>query len=360
MTRAREQQISLSDTPYYHCINRCVRRAFLCGEDRFSGQNYDHRKQWIVDQIKHLSSVFAIDVCAYAVMSNHYHVVLKVDVEKLASWSDDEVLHRWRRLFKGNFLVDRYLNNQVLTEAELNVVRQTADLWRARLQDISWYMRCLNESIARQANREDEVKGRFWEGRFKSQALLDEQALLSCMMYVDLNPIRAGLAKTPETSEFTSIYERIQAMSVLAGGQRDGGDSDVQGVGYEADNRGGEFNLQAEQGACSDGGEDIATPLQAFSDQVDRDHRDKAIPFTYRDYLELLDWTGRVIRSDKRGSIPQHLQPILTRLGIDSGEWWVKQVVHFRRRYASYVGSADHLQQVSQQLGQRWVKGQAA
>jgi len=120
MTRAREQQISLSDTPYYHCINRCVRRAFLCGEDRFSGQNYDHRKQWIVDQIKHLSSVFAIDVCAYAVMSNHYHVVLKVDVEKLASWSDDEVLHRWRRLFKGNFLKDRYLNDQVLTEAELN------------------------------------------------------------------------------------------------------------------------------------------------------------------------------------------------------------------------------------------------
>jgi REP element-mobilizing transposase RayT len=218
MTRAREQQISLSDTPYYHCINRCVRRAFLCGEDRFSGQNYDHRKQWIVDQIKHLSSVFAIDVCAYAVMSNHYHVVLKVDMEKLSAWSDDEVLHRWRRLFKGNFLVERYLSGQSLTKAELNIVKQTAVMWRERLQDISCFMRCLNKSIARQANREDGVKGRFWEGRFKSQALLDEQALLSCMMYVDLNPIRAGLANTPETSQYTSIYERIQAMIASVNG----------------------------------------------------------------------------------------------------------------------------------------------
>jgi REP element-mobilizing transposase RayT len=355
MTRAREQQISLSDTPYYHCINRCVRRAFLCGEDRFSGQNYDHRKQWILDQIKHLSSVFAIDVCAYAVMSNHYHVVLKVDVEKLASWSDDEVLHRWRRLFKGNFLVDRYLNNQVLSEVELDIVSQATALWRERLQDISWYMRCLNESIARQANREDEVKGRFWEGRFKSQALLDEQALLSCMMYVDLNPIRAGLAKMPETSEFTSIYERIQAMSPVV----EHSPKSVRGKKNDREVEIQEANeLSEAEGLCD---EDTSVVfLQAFSDQVDRSNQDEAIPFAYRDYLELLDWTGRAIRCDKRGSIPEHLQPILTRLGIDSGEWWVEQIVHFRRRYASYVGSADHLQQVSQQLGQRWLKGQAA
>jgi hypothetical protein len=241
------------------------------------------------------------------------------------------VLHRWRRLFKGNFLVDRYLTNQVLTEAESNIVRQTTALWRERLQDISWYMRCLNESIARQANREDGVKGRFWEGRFKSQALLDEQALLSCMMYVDLNPIRAGLAKTPETSEYTSIYERIQMMDATI--------NDAKQVNQ----------------AC-----EVMSPLCVFSDQVRTGYQDKTIPFAYRDYLELLDWTGRAIRCDKRSSIPDHLQPILTRLGIDSSELWVEQIVHFRRRYASYVGSPDRLQQVSRQLGQLWVKGQAA
>ena len=137
MTRARNELIDLSETPYVHCVNRCIRRAFLCGEDVVTVHNYDHRKQWIVDQIKHLAAVFSMDVCAYAVMSNHYHVVLKVDLDRLSSWSDDEVLQRWRQLFKGNFLVDRYVSGQSLTKAELVVVEETAAIWRDRLQDIS-------------------------------------------------------------------------------------------------------------------------------------------------------------------------------------------------------------------------------
>ena len=340
MTRAREQQISLSDTPYYHCINRCVRRAFLCGEDAVTGQNYDHRKQWIVDQLKLLSSVFAMDICAYAVMSNHYHVVLKVDAERVASWSDNEVIKRWQTLFKGNFLVQRYLLNQSsMSEAELRIVKETTALWRERLQDISWFMRCLNERIARQANREDQVKGRFWEGRFKSQALLDEQAVLSCMMYVDLNPIRAGLASTPEESEFTSIYERIKAASQPAKRGRP---------------------TKAHKQTASNG--DSSPQLCPFADQVPKLDRDKAIAFTYADYLELLDWTGRAIRSDKRGSIPEHLLPILTRLGMagrgkDPTEQWLKYIRTYRRRFASYAGSVKSLKRVSTQLGQRWVKG---
>ena len=83
MTIARSQQIDLSVTPYYHCVNRCVRRAFLCGEDSLTGNSYEHRREWIADKIKSLSGVFAIDVAAYAVMSNHYHVVLQVDQKVL-------------------------------------------------------------------------------------------------------------------------------------------------------------------------------------------------------------------------------------------------------------------------------------
>ena len=168
MTLARREQISLEETPFYQCVARCVRRAFLCGEDSLTGRSYEHRKQWIVDKLKDLAGVFAIDVCAYAVMSNHYHVVLRVDDEQAADWSDEEVIRRWRQLFSGGVLVERLLKGEATTQAERDKVAELAAQWRERLSDISWFMRCLNEQIARQANKEDGCKRRFWEGRFKS------------------------------------------------------------------------------------------------------------------------------------------------------------------------------------------------
>lgn len=209
VTRARYQQVSIQDTPYYHCISRCVRRAYLCGDDPVTGRNFDHRKQWLVTRIKQLASHFAIDICAYAVMSNHYHLVLHVNNAQAESWSDADIMQRWREVFPRNgVLVETLLKNQS-SRAARKSLQQNLDLWRERLRDISWFMRCLNETIARQSNREDECSGRFWEGRFKSQALLDEKALVTCMAYVDLNPIRARATDSLENSDFTSIQERL-------------------------------------------------------------------------------------------------------------------------------------------------------
>jgi hypothetical protein len=110
MTRPRTELIALEATPWYHVVSRCVRRAFLCGQDHASGQNYEHRRGWIEARLRQLAGVFAIDIAAYAVMSNHYHIVLKVDQPRAVDWSDDEVLERWTRLFSGPLLVQRYLN----------------------------------------------------------------------------------------------------------------------------------------------------------------------------------------------------------------------------------------------------------
>ena len=159
MPTPRSQQISLSNTPYYHCISRCVRRTFLCGIDSTTNKDYSHRKQWIVERLALLSNTFAIEVCAYAILSNHSHTVLKVNESLAQSWSDEQVMQRWEQLFS----VERYLNGECHSEAEQDKAHETISLFRDRLMDISWFMRCLNEHIARKANAEDKCTGRFWD-----------------------------------------------------------------------------------------------------------------------------------------------------------------------------------------------------
>ena len=119
MPQPRNRQVSVEDTPYYHCISRCVRRAFLCGKDSHTGFNFEHRRQWIVDRIKLLCSVFAVDLCAYGIMSNHYHIVIRIDVDKAKQWTDQEVARRWTQIFSGPLLMHQYLGNADMTESEL-------------------------------------------------------------------------------------------------------------------------------------------------------------------------------------------------------------------------------------------------
>jgi hypothetical protein len=150
----------------YHCINRCVRRSFLCGTDQVSGKCYEHRKQWIQDRLQFLAGQFGLDVIGFAVMSNHIHVVLRNRPDVVAGWSNDEVARRWWNVFPQRR--DKAGNAKEPTEFELLVI--TADPVRfaeirQRLSSVSWFMRCLAEPIARSANREDLCTGRFWEGR---------------------------------------------------------------------------------------------------------------------------------------------------------------------------------------------------
>jgi len=162
MTQNRASLISLSDTCYYHCVSRCVRRSFLCGIDSYSGQSYEHRRGWVEERLLYLSSVFAIDVCAYAVMSNHVHLVLHVDVDKALGWSDKQVLSLWHTLYKGTLLTQKFMRDDVLSQGELITLHETIAEYRSRLHDISWLMRNLNEYIAREANKEDDCTGRFY------------------------------------------------------------------------------------------------------------------------------------------------------------------------------------------------------
>jgi putative transposase len=146
----------------------------------------------VEDRLRELAGIFAIDVCAYAVLDNHLHVVLQLNDEVAAGWSDEEVVRRWGRLFppRGK---DR--QPQPVTSAwvkdRLKDMAWVAET-RQRLNSLGWFMKCLKEPLARRANHEDKCRGTFWEARYKSIAILDEEALLTTLTYVDLNPLAAG------------------------------------------------------------------------------------------------------------------------------------------------------------------------
>ena len=175
-------------------------------------------------------------------------------------------------------------------------------------------MRGLNEPIARRANQEDACTGRFWEGRYKCQALLDEAAVLSCMSYVDLNPIRAGIAENLESSVHTSAVRRIAAIKSNADAAKH--------------------------------------PLASINASLSPDF----LPITTEDYVDLIDWTARLTRADKRGSIDAAEPPILRKLGLTERQWH-QQMLGTETHYWRAIGSAQSLIEKAAAIGQSWLKG---
>ncbi|MGF1467076.1 MAG: transposase [Sandaracinaceae bacterium] len=373
MTISRAQQVDLAATPYYHLVSRCVRRAFLCGRDPHSGRDYGHRKRWLVERLRELGDVFAVEVCAYAVMSNHYHVVLRVVAEAAAGWSADEVVERYGRLFKN---VAGQLEG--LTDEQRD---ERLELWRERLTSISWLMRTLNEYLARRANKEDGCTGRFWEGRFKSQALLDEAALLTCMSYVDLNPVRAGAAPRLDDAEHTSIRERLAAMGTRldaaeaelaseSDAPESGSPSDAAEVELSAEAPGedGQAATAATGRRGAGAGREAAPAKSALETEVgwhrlvpfaDEPNRtgSEALPMTLVDYAELLDWTGRAHREGMArlsGPRPQLLQ----RRGIDPEAWLRMTMAGPGFEHLAAFGTEANLKERAARTDRAWCKGQ--
>ncbi|MEM8682200.1 MAG: transposase [Pseudomonadota bacterium] len=242
-------------------------------------------------------------------MSNHYHLVVKLSPDEAAHWSDDDVLERWAALFRGPLLVQQYRDGKSLTPVEIDTLRATIAVYRARLSDLSWFMKCLNEPIARKANAEDGCTGHFWEARFRSQALCTERALLAAMAYVDLNPIRARIADTPERSDYTSLQARIAEPDT----------TDLSSALYGM-LRSGELRHT-----------NIAIrPLMPFLG--DTHQGSDALPIRSTDYLMLVDTTGRLSMRGKRGRVSRALAPILARLGV-SAKQWLPAATAFRDHY---------------------------
>lgn len=310
MTTARRKLIRLDVTPYYHCTTRCVRRAYLCGEDAHTKRNYDHRRQWIEDHLIVLSQIFCIEIAGYAVMSNHYHVVLRIDSDLATQLTESEVINRWRRLFKGPPVIQKLIDGRKLRASERMQVASIVAQWRDNLSNISRFMAHINETIARKANKEDECTGKFWEGRFNSQAIVGDEALLQTLCYVDLNPVRAKMALTPETSAHTSIKRRLTLK------------------------KNGLLPFRRKRSA--------KTRIRNF------------LPFTLKQYLRILDWTGKQVSDGKRGAIPDNIQCMLERVGVSSNRW-LGSMRRQRPWTQRALGSAEDIRKYCDAIGQNWI-----
>jgi hypothetical protein len=270
-------------------------------------------------------------------MDTHTHNLLRTRPDIAALWSDEEVATRWLTLCPNKF---RKTSKSIPTiEEQIKALASCSEriaVLRKRLSCVSWFMAEFDEYISRAANKEDNVKGHFWAGRFQCQVMLDDAATISCMSYVDLNLVRAKIAPTPEDSDFTSIQERIRAWKKEQEASASNQTSSIQ-------NAANIFNSE-DSWLC---------PIQSNA------RRTGILQMTELQYFELVDRTGRMVRSDKRGSIDPNLAPILTRIGAIP-ETWNETISSFGSKFRLAVGSPENLRKFAAKIGNRWIKGMKA
>jgi hypothetical protein len=304
----RAEQFHPSEIAVVHVMCRVVRRCYLMGTDLVSGKCYNHRKLWIEQQLERAAASFGIDLIAFSLMSNHLHLVLRSRPDVVQTWDDTEVARRWLMLCPVRKNVDGSAKEPTL--CELNSIRTDPDRvleLRQRLSDISWWVRLMCQRIAKRANAEDGLEGHFWQGRYKAVRLLDEQAILACAAYVDLNPIRAALAETIEESQFTSAQRRVRSFVQPRQVERSGRGTDP----HRPDACLAPVQLDEIRDA-------LGTRPSASSVRCS----DKGFcNLSEGEYLQLLDWTARQLKPAQRGSTPKKTPPILKRLQLEPSTW---------------------------------------
>ena len=278
MTIARAHLVDVAITRWYHCVTRCVRRAFLLAEGPFD------RKEWIDRRLEELAEIFAVSVGGFSVMDNHLHLLVRLDPDIAKGWSDEEVVRRWGRLFPQR---DKSREPLPVTEDWVQWRLQDRAVGcqgEERLASLSWFMKCLKEPLARLAIAKIETRGAFFEGRFKSVAILDEESLLAMCAYIDLNPVAAGIAQVPEASPHTSINQRVEH---------------VKAQGRTEDLKAAEQGSVA--GSNASGGLEESHWLCPIEDRrrLDSSREGMIDGFSLGSYLLLVDYTGRLFREGK-------------------------------------------------------------
>ncbi len=335
MGAPRKDIVNVEVTRYYHCISQCVRQAMLCGGER------QHRKGWIANRLRELTSAFAIGVVGHAPMDNHLHVVVRLEPERALVWSDEEVVRRWLTLYQPKKKIDQ--DDPDAVAAYIAEVVKDADLvaeYRSRLADLGWFMKSLKEPLARMANKEDGCKGAFWAARYKSIALLDEEAVVAVCAYVDLNPVAAGLARLPERSRFTSLLARITHIR----GKKQGWETLIAAR---------DKATAATRTALARLEEDLwLSPVEDRRSQgASRGGMSEHL--TLASYLMLVDYTSRLLRKGK-ARVKSTERSVFERLGSTAERWGQRMQRLFSKPipYGTYFATdRNRLRELAQRKG---------
>jgi len=289
------------------------------------------------NRLKELAGIFSVSVAGFSVLDNHLHVLVRIDPATAAAWTDEEVVRRWGRLFpprgagrKALPVTEDWVKQQLMKP---EWVQQT----RERLQSLSWLMKCLKEPLSRLANREEQARGAFFEGRFKSIAILDDEALIATCAYIDLNPVAAGLAPVPEASAHTSIKARVEHL--VAEGNIQETETAVTGPAQpkRADIEASHWLCPVEDRRCH------GLPREGMIEGLTLGH-----------YLQLVDYTGRLLRQGK-ATISAEVESIFTRLQ-SSGSVWQERMTRLsggRLLGRFFAAGRETLRATANRLGMR-------
>jgi len=332
MTMPRKLLVDIEVSRFYHCISRCVRRAYLCGD------GFEHRKQWIEDRLKELADSFAVAVCGYAIMDNHLHVLARLDPELAENWSDEEVLRRWLTVYPPKSADGEILE---VTKHRINEEMKNLDQitkMRTRLTNLGWFMKALKEPLSRMANKEDNCKGTFWEGRYKSIAILDEEALLATCAYIDLNPISAGIALTPEDSKHTSFRNRFQHLT-----------NPLETSTEEIDRK---LVREIEESCWLCPFDDIESNVKNRSKSESK-RRGMLSGFSFFDYIKLVVFSSRILGNDKP-SVSQELSDLFDRMDSSPETWSlrIRGLLEKSRLMGNFFSTKKiHIQKLAEKRG---------
>ncbi|MFY9255709.1 MAG: hypothetical protein WAO83_19810 [Fuerstiella sp.] len=372
----RDEQFHADELGVVFVTQRCVRRAWLAGEDPLTGKDFSFRKEWIRRRLEALASVFAVDVLTYAILSNHMHQILRNRPDVVKTWSDEEAAIRWLKVFPGRRIEEQLAEPTEVDVQQLCSSKERLKEIRSRLSDISWFMKALAEPIARLCNKQDDCTGRFWEGRFKAQKITDEAGLLACSVYVDLNPVRAKVAESPDESVHTSIYDRLKGGR---GAKMESAAYDLHVV--EAEQSGAELRdtpvedlkQKRKEKKRNPTGRKVArdawlSPLQLGTSLASNPeaHADGLrcsdrgfLNMSLREYAQLLRWT--CVREALGGQqpVPKNVAALLSKHGIESSMF--KDLVWNWRRYfgrGTCAGRSENMKSHAAQQGRHHHSGQ--